>query len=50
MHGLTNLKSGHTPDKEVEIKNTTVYVSGYAETDTTIMLSSVDCLAFQCSR
>jgi len=27
------------PDKEVEIKNITVYVSGYNETDTTGMLS-----------
>ena len=27
------------PNKEVEIKNITVYVSGYTETDTTGMLS-----------
>ena len=33
-------KSGQTPDTEVEIKNSTVYVSGYTETDTTGMLSS----------
>jgi len=32
-------QSGQTPDKEVEIKNITVYVSGYTETDTTRMLS-----------
>jgi hypothetical protein len=32
-------QSGQTPDKEVEIKNITVYVSGYTETDTTGMLS-----------
>jgi hypothetical protein len=31
--------SGQTPDKEVEIQNITVYVSGYTETDTTRMLS-----------
>jgi hypothetical protein len=35
----TTKQSGHTPDKEVEIKNITVYVSGYTETDTTGMLS-----------
>jgi len=35
----TTQQSGQTPDKEVEIKNTTVYVSGYSETDTTGMLS-----------
>ena len=29
----------HTPDKELELKNITVYVSGYIETDTTGMLS-----------
>jgi hypothetical protein len=29
----------NTTDKEVEIKNITVYVSGYTETDTTGMLS-----------
>jgi DNA-binding sugar fermentation-stimulating protein len=28
----TTLQSGQTPDKEVEIKNITVYVSGYTET------------------
>jgi hypothetical protein len=28
----TQHKSGQTPDKEVEIKNITVYVSGYSET------------------
>jgi hypothetical protein len=31
--------SGQTPDKEVAIKNITVFVSGYTETDTTGMLS-----------
>jgi hypothetical protein len=32
-------QSGQTPGKEVEIKNITVYVNGYTETDTTGMLS-----------
>jgi hypothetical protein len=35
----TTQQSGQIPDKEVEIKNITVYVSGYTETDTTGMLS-----------
>jgi len=35
----TTQQSGQTPDKEVEIKSITVYVSGYTETDTTGMLS-----------
>ena len=35
----TTQQSGQTPDKEVESKNITVYVSGYTETDTTRMLS-----------
>ena len=35
----TTQQSGQTPDKEVEIKNITVYISGYTETDTTGMLS-----------
>jgi len=35
----TTQQSGQTPDKEAEIKITTVYVSGYTETDTTGMLS-----------
>jgi len=35
----TTQQSGQTPDKEVEIKNITVYVSDYNETDTTGMLS-----------
>ena len=35
----TTQQSGQTPDKEVGIKNITVYVSGYTETDTTGMLS-----------
>jgi len=33
------MKNSSDPDKEVEIKNITVYVSGYTETDTTGMLS-----------
>jgi hypothetical protein len=35
----TTQQSGQTPDEEVEINNSTVYVSGYTETDTTGMLS-----------
>jgi len=35
----TTQQSAQTPDKEVEIKNITVYVSSYTETDTTGMLS-----------
>jgi len=35
----TTKRSGQTPDKELEIKKITVYVSGYTETDTTGMLS-----------
>ena len=35
----TTQQSGQTPDKEVEIKNITVYFSGYTESDTTGMLS-----------
>jgi len=35
----TTQQSVQTPDKDVEIKNITVYVSGYTETDTTGMLS-----------
>ena len=35
----TTQQSGQTPDKKVEIKNITVYVSGYTESDTTGMLS-----------
>jgi hypothetical protein len=35
----TAQQSGQTPDKEVDVKNITVYVSGYTETDTTVMLS-----------
>jgi len=34
----TTQQSGQTPDKEVKIKNVTVCVSGYTETDTTGML------------
>ena len=35
----TTQQLGQIPDKEVEIKNITVYASGYTETDTTGMLS-----------
>jgi hypothetical protein len=35
----TTQLSGQTPDKEVEIKNITFYVSGYTETNMTGMLS-----------
>jgi len=35
----TTQQSGQTPDKDLEIKNITIYVSGYTETDTTGMLS-----------
>jgi len=35
----TTQQSGQTADKEAEIKNITVYVSRYTETDTTGMLS-----------
>ena len=35
----TTQQSGQTPDKQVQIKNVTVYITGYAETDTTGMLS-----------
>ena len=35
----TTQQSGQTPDKELELKNITVYVSGYTETDTNGMLS-----------
>jgi hypothetical protein len=35
----TTQQSGQTPDKEVEIKNVPVYVSGYTETDTNGILS-----------
>jgi len=35
----TTQQSGQTPDKEVQIKNFTVYVSVYTESDTTGMLS-----------
>jgi hypothetical protein len=42
----TTQQSGQTPDKEVEIKNITGYVSGYTETDTTGMLSPPTVCAF----
>ena len=35
----TTQQSGQTPDKEVDIKHITIYVSGYTETDPTGMLS-----------
>ena len=35
----TTQLSVQTPDKEIEIKNITVHVSGYTETDTSGMLS-----------
>jgi hypothetical protein len=35
----TTQHSGQTPEKEVEIKNITVYVSGYNESNTTGMSS-----------
>jgi len=35
----TTQQSGQTPNKDLEIKNITVYVNGYTETDTTGMLS-----------
>ena len=41
----TTQQSGQTPDKEVEIKNITVYVSGYTETETTGNVISPDYLA-----
>jgi hypothetical protein len=35
----TTQQSGQIPNKEAEIKNSTVYVSGYIETGTTGILS-----------
>jgi len=35
----TTQQSGQTPDKKVEIKNITIYVRGYTETDTAGILS-----------
>jgi hypothetical protein len=35
----TTQQSGQTPDNQVEMKNITVYGSGYTETDPTEMLS-----------
>ena len=37
----TTQQSEQTPDKELELKNITVYVSGYTETDTTVWRFSV---------
>ena len=42
----TTQQSEQTPDKELEIKNITVYVSGYTETDTTGMLSPPNVWSF----
>ena len=44
----TTHQSGQTPDKEVEIKNITVCVSSYTETDTTGMLSPPTVWSQQC--
>jgi hypothetical protein len=35
----TTQQSGMTPDKDVEIKNVSIYASDYTETDTTGMLT-----------
>jgi hypothetical protein len=43
----TTQQSGQTSDKEVEIKNITVYVSGYTETDTTGVLSPTNVWLFR---
>ena len=42
----TTQQSEQTPDKELEIKNITVYVSSYTETDTTGMLSPANVWSF----
>jgi len=42
----TTQQSGQTKDKVVEIRQSTVYVSGYTETDTTGMLSPPTVCAF----
>ena len=42
----TTQQSEQTPDKELELKNITVYVSGYTETDTTGMLSPPNVWSF----
>ena len=42
----TTQQSEETPDKELEIKNITVYVSGYTETDMTGMLSPPNVSSF----
>jgi hypothetical protein len=39
---MTQHNSENTPDKELELKNITGYVSGYNENDTTGMLSPPD--------
>jgi len=38
-----NTQSGQTPDKELEIKNITVYVSGYNETEATLKPIRLEC-------
>jgi hypothetical protein len=43
---MTQHKSEQTPDKELEIKNITVYVSTYTEIDTTGMLSPPNVWSF----
>jgi len=42
----TTHQSEHTPGKELELKNITVYVSGYTENDTTGMLSPPNVWSF----
>jgi len=42
----TTQYSEQIPDKELEIKNITVYVRGYTETDTTGMLSPPNVWSF----
>jgi hypothetical protein len=39
----TTQQSGQTPDKEAEMSNISVYVSGYTEADPTGMLSPNNC-------
>jgi len=41
----TTQQSGQTPDMEVEIKNITVYVSGYTQNGYDWNVISPDCLA-----
>jgi hypothetical protein len=46
----TTQQSGQTPDKEVDINHITVNVSGYTETDTTLMLSPNNSRLFGANR